>query len=253
MTRRFVLITLLASLSSCGGSSGSSTAELLEHCRSTATLLLSSDVGDVQEAEEAARSCTSLLDRQLDAGDRANVTLYQGVVFDYLGRQNEALASFRSASELAPSSSLATYRLGVALLNRARQLELEGEREQASAVYAEAIGLLQKIAPIADAEPDRYGYLALALWSIARYDEAIAAYKEDIQLNAADRRRRISLAWNLNYLGRHGEALAVFEEAKLVTPLRESEQDSEMTREIREASERDERWSGWDNATKFER
>ena len=255
MIRRITSASLPVLLACCGAPRDStSTVALLAQCEATA-MLVPSSVGENlrRKAEEAARSCVLALDHDLSDSERAQATLHHGILMAYLGRRDEAIESLRAAVTLDSGRPLAHYQLGIALFYGAREMELEGKGALAKMAYGEAIIHLKEATKSDDLGHDRYAYLAMALWSAGLHEEAIDAYREDVRLNPSDRRRRIGLAWDLNFLGRHEEALAAFADADLATPATALDEDTEMTREIRAASSRGERWQGWDDTTRYMR
>lgn len=84
-----------------------------------------------EKAVEEFDMALKLMDESTPALDRAEVFLQKGISLEGLGRQAEALASFREAALAAPGYSRPFHRMGVALARLGRPVEAARALEKA--------------------------------------------------------------------------------------------------------------------------
>ena len=114
------------------------------------------------------------------------------------GRNDEAIAPFRTATELAPESAAAFQALGTVL----HQL---GEIDQAIGNYEHAVRLGPNAPALAN--------LALAYFGAKRYDEALATYEKSLALDPKSVLNNGNIGDVYAALGRTREAKAAYEKS----------------------------------------
>jgi len=140
--------------------------------------------------------------RQRPANSRA--WDHRGLALDDLGREKEAISSFRRAIEIDPSSA-------PALSNLARVLSRRGEHEAAIACYRRAVEIAPRSVPI------RHN-LSIVLQKAGRDAEAERELRETLRLDPRHGKACASLGRLLARQGRRDEALRFFERAAEIHP-----------------------------------
>lgn len=128
----------------------------------------------------------------------------RGIVFDELGKTEEAIADFREAIRQEPDYATPHSNLGVVLAGK-------GKLEEAIDEYRQAIRLKPDV-------PDAYNNLGNALIDQGKLDEGIAEYREAIRLKPDLFESHANLANVLSSQGRFREAVSEYREAIRLKP-----------------------------------
>ena len=136
---------------------------------------------------EAAGAYRAYLDQ---GGTTAGVWINLGIALQHIGQTDDAIRSFRRATELDPESSSAYRNLASTLL----------EKGDAAA----AVPAARRAVELRADDPLAHDLLGLALLAQHNVDEAIAQFQEAVRLNSADMEARAHLQEALRIRGGGG-------------------------------------------------
>jgi tetratricopeptide (TPR) repeat protein len=159
----------------------------------------------VKRFEDApAVAMREVVELALEAVREALERVMEAEVELFLGRSEEAVASYRRALEIQPQFAECLHDLGISL----RKL---GRLDEAVDTYRRALELRPK-------EARTHFELGYALYSLNRDDEAIASYERAVGLNVRDVQGFFYLGLARMRASRDAAAATAFEEAARLSP-----------------------------------
>jgi tetratricopeptide (TPR) repeat protein len=133
----------------------------------------------------------------------ARAYYYKGLMLGYLERYEDAVEAFDAVLNLAPDA-VSYYSKGVALGHLGR--------------YDEALEVIDKALNLDTSDADFYYLKGMALNNLERYGEALEAYDEALNLNSNDANFYYEKGCVLYNLKRYNEALEAYDEVLNLSP-----------------------------------